>query len=137
MVVEIMGGNGLHKAFKELDIETTRTYRGSEKPHYEVWEISKEDLKKLEYAAFWEDGWGWWSYSKGEHRGTACDFLTINGVDVIAWQEDSMNDSFKCFTDYCKDCLGITEKNKICAYSVYLAKTNGWSLSELWKKLEG
>lgn len=137
MVVEILGGNGLHKAFKELDIEATRTYRGSEKPHYEVWELSKDDLRKLEYSTEWEDKWGWWSYSKGEHRGTACDFLTINGVDVIAWQEDSKNDSFKCFTDYFKDCLGTTDKNKICAYSVYLAKTNGWSLSDMWRKLEG
>lgn len=137
MVVEILGGSGLHKAFKELDIEATRTYKGSEKPRYEVWELSKDDLKKLEYAIEWKDEWGWWSYSKGEHRGTAYDFLTINGVGVIAWQENSKKDTFKCLTDYFKDCLGVTDRNKIGAYSVYLAKTNGWSMSDMWKKLEG
>ena len=137
MVIEILGGNGLHKAFKELDIEATRTYKGGEKPHYEVWELSKDDLRKLEYATEWEDKWGWWIYSKGEHRGTAYDFITINGVGVIAWQENSKKDTFKCLTDYFKDCIGVTDKNKICAYSVYLAKTNGWSLSDMWKKLEG
>ena len=48
-----------------------------------MWELSKDDLRKLEYATEWEDKWGWWSYSKGEHRGTAYDFITINGVGVI------------------------------------------------------
>jgi hypothetical protein len=137
MVVEILGGNGLHKAFKELDIDATRTYKGSEKPHYEVWELSKEDVKKLEYAYEWEDAWGWWSYSKGEHRGTAYDFITINGVGVISWQEGCKKDTFNCLTDYFKECIGVTDRNQICAYSVYLAKTNGWSVSDLWRKLEG
>ena len=137
MVIEILGGSGLHKAFKELDIEATRIYKGSNKPRYEVWELSKDDLKKLEYAYEWKDEWGWWSYSKGEHRGTAYDFLTINGVGVIAWQENSKKDTFNCLTDYFKECLGVTDRNQICAYSVYLAKTNGWSVSDLWRKLEG
>ena len=137
MAIEIMGGNGLHKAFKELNIEATRTYKGREKPHYEVWEISRDDLKKLDYTYEWQDEWGWWSHSKGEHRGTACDIIDINGVSVIAWQENSKKSSFKCLTDYFKDCLDVKDKDKVCAYSIYLAKTNGWSLSDLWKKLEG
>ena len=45
-MAEIFGGGGLHKAFKELGIHATRTYRRSEKPFYEVWELSKDDLKK-------------------------------------------------------------------------------------------
>ena len=75
--------------------------------------------------------------SNGEHRGVAYDFLTINGVSVIAWQENSKTDTFNCLTDYFKDCLGVTDNYKIAAYSAYLAKNNGWPLSELWKKLEG
>jgi hypothetical protein len=137
MAVEILGGNGLHKAFKELGIDATRTYRGREKPHYEVWELSREDLKKLEYAVEWKDEWGWWSHSKGEHRGTAYDILDINGMSIIAWQENCKKDTFKCLTDYFKDCLGVTDTNTIASYSVYLAKTNGWSLSDMWRKLEG
>ena len=136
-MAEILGGNGLYQAFKELGIKATRNYRRSEKPYYEVWELSKEDVKKLEYDTEWKDEWGWFCYSNGEHRGTAYDFLTINGVGVIAWQEDSKNDTFDCLTDYFKDCLGVTDRNEMCAYSVYLAKTNGWSLSDMWKKLEG
>lgn len=136
-MAEILGGNGLYKAFKELGIKATRTYRGNNNPHYEVWDLSKDDLKKLEYTYEWNDEWGWFCHSNGEHRGTAYDFLTINGVDIIAWQEDSKKDTFDCLTDYFKDCLGVIDKNTICAYSVYLAKTNGWSLSNLWNKLEG
>lgn len=136
-MAEIMGGNGLHKAFKELGIKATRTYKRSEKPFYEVWELSKEDAKKLEYTFDWKDEWGWFCHSNGEHRGTAYDFLTINGVGVIAWKEGCKTDTFDCLLDYFKECLGVTDRETICAYSVYLAKTNGWSLSETWKKLEG
>lgn len=136
-MAEILGGGGLHKAFKELGIEATRTYRRSEKPYYEVWELSKEDAKSLEYAEEWKDDWGWFHYSNGEHRGTAYDFLTINGVGVIAWQEDSITDTFDCLTDYFKDFLEVTDRNQMAAYSVYLAKTNGWTLAQLWQKLEG
>lgn len=136
MAIEILGGNGLHRAFKELNIDAVRTYKGKEKPHYEVWEISRDDLKKLECTYEWSDEWGWWSHSKGEHRGTAYDILDINGTSIIAWQENGKKSSFKCLTDYFKDCLGITDRTQICAYSVYLAKTNGWSMSDMWKKLE-
>ena len=73
-MAEILGGGGLHKAFKALGIHATRTYRGSEKPHYEVWELSKDDLKKLEYTVEWKDEWGWWRFAKGSNMGTPFDF---------------------------------------------------------------
>ena len=136
-MAEILGCGALYKAFRELGVEATRTYKGSEKPHYQVWELTKDDVKKLEYATDWNDEWGWFCHSNGEHRGTAYDFLTINNVGVIAWQEDSKKDSFACLTDYFKDCIGVTDNNQIAAYSVYLAKTNGWSLAQMWSKLEG
>lgn len=135
-MAEIMG-NGLHKAFKELNINATRTYKRTEKPRYEVWELSKEDVKRLEYSGEWQDDWGWFCYSNGEHRGTAYDFIHINGVGVIAWQEDCKKDTFDCLTDYFKECLGVVDGMQMAAYSVYLAKTNGWSLSDMWNKLEG
>ena len=86
MAVEILGGNGLYKAFKELGIKATRTYKGKEKPHYEVWELSKDDLKKLEYTEEWKDEWGWWRYAKGSNQGTPFDFFTVNGKELIAWE---------------------------------------------------
>lgn len=136
-MAEIFGQGGLHKAFRELGVKAKRTYKGKEKPHYEVWELSKEDIKNLEYSWEWNDEWGWFCHSNGEHRGTAYDFITINGIGVIAWQEGCEKDTFDCLTDYFKKCLGVTDRNTIAAYSVYLARTNGWSLGDTWCKLEG
>lgn len=135
-MAEIMG-NGLHKAFKELSINATRTYKRTEKPRYEVWELSKDDVKKLKYSEEWQDDWGWFCHSNGEHRGTAFDYIIINGVGILAWQESCKKDTFNCLTDYFKECLGVVDKETMCAYSVYLAKNNGWSLSQFWSKLEG
>ena len=136
-MAEILGQGTLHKAFKELGIEATRTYKGNEKPYDQLWELSMEDCNKLEYESEWNDEWGWLCYSNGEHRGTAYDLIRINGVDVIAWQEDCKKDTFDCLTDYFNECLGVVDGMQMAAYSVYLAKTNGWSLADMWNKLEG
>jgi hypothetical protein len=137
MAVEILGGNGLYKAFRELGIKATRTYKGKEKPHYEVWELSKDDLKKLEYAVEWKDEWGWFCHSNGEHRGTAFEFLTIRNQFVIGWAAQNNNNTFECLTDYFINGLDVIDMNIMCAYSMYIAKTNGWSLSKTWSMLEG
>lgn len=137
MAVEILGGGGLHKAFKELGIKATRTYKRSDKPRYEVWELSKDDLKKLEYTVEWKDEWGWFCHSNGEHRGTACDFLTIRNEFVIGWAAQNGSETFECLTDYFINGLGVTDVNIMCAYSMYVAKTNGWTLSKTWSLLEG
>ena len=136
-MAEILGCGALHKAFKELGIEATRTYKSADKPYYQVWELTKDDIKKLEYATDWNDEWGWFCHSNGEHRGTAYDIINIHGVSTIAWQEDGECDTFDCLTDYFKNCLGVTDAHRFCSYSVYLAKNNGWTLAELWKRLEG
>lgn len=85
-MAEILGGGALYKAFRELGIEATRTYKGSDKPYYQVWELSKDDLRKLEYHEEWKDEWGWWRYAKGSNMGTPFDFFTINGKELIAWE---------------------------------------------------
>lgn len=85
-MAEILGGGALHKAFREFGIEATRTYKGKEKPHYQVWELSKDDLKKLEYADEWKDEWGWYRYAKGSNMGTPFDFFAVNGKELIAWE---------------------------------------------------
>ncbi len=135
-MAEILGNN-LHKAFKELGINATRTYKRTEKPRYEVWELSKDDVKKLKYSDEWQDDWGWFCHSNGEHRGTAFDYIIINGVGILAWQENCKKDTFNCLTDYFKECLGVVDKETMCAYSAYLAKNNGMSLGQLWSRLEG
>ena len=167
MVVEILGGNGLYKAFKELGIDATRTYRGKEKPHYEVWELSKDDFKKLEYTIEWKDDWGWWRYAKGSNMGTACDFFTVNGKELIAWggpkREDLRDDwadesneekaayhySFKEYEEtrypheyetlltYMGEELGASVERNVCALAVDLARANGMTMAKLFEVYEG
>ena len=167
MAVEILGGNGLHNAFKELGIKATRTYRRAEKPHYEVWELSKEDLKKLEYTMEWKDEWGWWRYAKGSNMGTPFDLFTVNGKELIAWdgpkREDLRDDwadesneekaayhySFKEYEEtqyphvydnrltYMGEELGASVERNVCALAVDLARANGMTMAQLFKTYEG
>jgi hypothetical protein len=165
--IEILGGNGLYKAFRELDIKATRTYRGSEKPHYEVWELSKDDFKKLEYALDWKDEWGWWRYAKGSNMGTPFEFFTVNGKELMAWggphRDDLRNDwadetddekaayhySFKEYEEtqypyvydklstYMCEELGASMERNVCALAVDLARANGLTVAQLFKIYEG
>lgn len=167
MAIEILGGGGLHKAFKELGIKATRTYKRSEKPHYEVWELSKDDLKKLEYTVEWKDEWGWWRFAKGSNMGTPFDFFTVNGKELIAWggakREDLILDwaaepneekaayhySFKEYEKtlcpyeyenlltYMGEELGASVERNVCALAVDLARANGMTMAKLFDIYEG
>jgi hypothetical protein len=167
MAVEILGGSGLHKAFKELGIKATRTYRRREKPHYEVWELSKDDLKKLEYTDEWKDEWGWWRFAKGSNMCTPFDFFQVNHKELIAWdgpqREDLRDDwedepdeekatyhySFKAYQEehyphsydnlleYMCNELGASMADNICALAVDLARANGMTMAKLFEIYEG
>lgn len=167
MAMEILGGNGLHRAFKELGIKAIRTYKRSEKPRYEIWELSKDDLKKLEYAEEWKDEWGWWRYAKGSNMGTPFDFFTVNGNELIAWEgskrEDLRDDwadepdeekaayhySFKEYEEaqyphnydnlltYMTEELGASVERNVCALAVDLARANGLTMADLFRIYEG
>lgn len=166
-MAEILGGNGLHKAFKELDIKATRTYKRSEKPRYEVWELSKEDLKTLECTYEWPDEWGWWRYAKGSNMGTPFDIFIVNGKELIAWggarREDlilewadepaeekaAYNYSFKEYEKtvcpyeyenlltYMAEELGASVERNVCALAVDLARANGMTMAKLFETYEG
>lgn len=166
-MAEILGGGGLYKAFKELGIHAIRTYRGKEKPHYEVWELFKDELKKLEYTTEWKDEWGWWRYAKGSNQGTPFEFFTVNGRELIAWNglkredlRDDWNDepdeekaayhySFKEYEEthyphvydtlltYMCKELGASVERNVCALAVDLARANGMTMAQLFATYEG
>lgn len=50
MAVEILGGGALYKAFKELDIDATRTYKGKALPLYVLVASMSSSLNAL-YSA--------------------------------------------------------------------------------------
>ena len=166
-MAEIFGGNGLHRAFKALNINAKRTYKSAHEPYYEVWELDHKSLKALEELEEWNDNWGWWRHAKGSNMGTACSFFTVNGKELIAWdglrREELYNDwtnesdeekaachySFKEYEEtfmphtydtlleYMRNELGASMETNICALAVDLARANGMSMSRLFEAYEG
>ena len=166
-MAEILGGGALYKAFRELGIEATRTYKGKEKPHYQVWELSKSDLKRLEYMEEWKDEWGWWQHAKGSNMGTPFSIFEVNDRELFAWdgqKRDDLRDdwanksdeekatyhySFKKYEEeqypykyeslltYMRNELGDSAEKNACALAVDLARANGLTMAKLFEIYEG
>lgn len=169
--VEILG-DGMIPMFKDLGISYKRTYnkrcnaKKKYDPHYEVYEISQNDMKRLEEVVNWPDS-PWWRWAKGSNMGTPFSLFTVNGKELIAWdgykREDLRDDwadetdeekaayhySFKEYeemqyphvystlTEYmCKE-LGVSTEKNVCALAVDLARANGMTMAQLFKAYEG
>lgn len=140
MKIEIMTNGDFEEVVKCYGFNAKKLYEWSSNfdnsfPYYEIWEIEKSDLRMIEEACM--SGEVLFCYSKGANRGTPYEPLTINGQFVIGWTAINNKDNFNCLTDYFKDGLGITDNYEVCACATTMAKTNGWSLSELWRRLGG
>ena len=170
-VVEILGDK-MNKVFKECGIHYQKTYSKKCNPkkkydqHYEVYEISQNDMKRLDEVFEMPDG-SWWRWCKGSNLGTPFDFFDINGKELIAWDgykredlRDDWNDKtqedkvayhysfreyeeityphkYETLTEYmCNEIGASTEKN-VCALAVDLARANGFKMSELFQIYEG
>jgi hypothetical protein len=136
-MAEILAGNGIQTAFKELGIKAKRTYKSSHEPFYEVWELDKKDLKVLEDTSEWLDSWGWWRSAKGSNLGTAADFLTINGQFMIGWESRDGKDTYDTLLDYFRHGIGACMESNIIALAVDLARANGKTVANLFKIYEG
>lgn len=137
MKVEILTSCGFKDLVKRMEFEAKQLYKcqKDDDPYYEIWEIEKADVKTIENTCMLEGIL--FCYSKGANRGTPFEALTINGQFVIGWTAANNKDTFNCLTDYFTDGLGITDPYEICACATTMAKANGWSLSDIWRKLEG
>ena len=136
-MAEILAGNGIHKAFKELGINAKRNYKSAHEPYYEVWEIDKKDLRALEDAYEWPDEWGWWRYAKGSNQGTPVDFFTVNGQFMIGWETRDGNDTYDTLLDYFHQGLSVGMASNIIALAVDLGRANGKTVAQLFKTYEG
>lgn len=140
MKIEVMTNGEFNGLADHYKFDAKQLYKSpidpyNDLPYYEIWEIDKSDLRAIEETCMAEDVL--FCYSKGANKGTPFEPLTINGQFVIGWTAINNKDTFNCLTDYFTDGLGITDPYEICACATTIAKTNGWSLSQLWKKLEG
>jgi hypothetical protein len=136
--VEILTNNKFYNIVRSINTDAKCVHKCTKdknKPYYEIWEVEKSNIQEIETACMFEDVL--FCYSNGANRGTPFECLTIHGEFVIGWTAVNNEDKFDCLTDYFTDGLGITDSDEVCACAVTLAKTNGWSLAQLWKKLEG
>ena len=133
MKIEILAKAGIKNAFRELNFDAARTYKHSDEPRYEVWEIEKSDMHVLENAAEWSNNWGTWCYSKGgSGMGTPFEFLTVNGTGILCWTSPNRKESFKSLTEYLSD-VGVKNYEKFCDASADLARANGMKMSKLFQ----
>lgn len=134
---EIFGGGGLENAFEALGINAKMTYKGSREPYYEVWELSKKDLRALEEVEEWLDEWGFFRFSKGSNMGSAAEFLNINGQFMIGWETPDGKDTYDSLMDYFHNGLNIYAESDIISLSVDLARVNGKTVGKLFETFEG
>jgi len=170
-VVEILG-NKMHKVFKENGIEYKRTYskkcnpKKEYDPHYEVYEISQNDMERLEEVFELPYG-AWWRYARGCNLGTPFYVFTVNGKELIAWggpsRDDLRNDwdaepdeekaayhysfreyeeamasyKYDTLTEYMCYEMDISMESNICALAVDLARANGLTMAKLFEIYEG
>ena len=140
MKIEIMTNCKFNDLVEHYKFDAKQLYKSSIDPYndrsyYEIWEIEKSDVRAVEDACMAENVL--FCYSKGANRGTPFEPLTIHGKFAIGWTTVNNKDTFNCLTDYFTDGLGITDSYEICACATTMAKANGWSLSDMWRKLEG
>ena len=81
-IVEIIGGDGLEFAFKDLNMNAQCTYKNEQLPfHIEVWEVSADDFKTLCDIPDekWKDVWGWWRQGYCIYHGNIYNDYIVNG----------------------------------------------------------
>ena len=148
---EILGGE-LDKAFEELNMNAKKTYE-SKNLHYEyqevyqVWELSDEDFEKICNMSEkdWKDNWGWWRSAEGSNMCSPIYRYNINHHYIKAWDgntrernsKDCWPREYEYLTEYICDEIGASMEKNICALAVDLAKINGITMGELFRKYQG
>ena len=132
MKIEILASGGIKNAFKELGIEATRTYKGTDKPYYQIWELEKSDMHKMDEMTEWpredlRDDW------KDEPDSEKASFH----YSYKEYEEFWKPHKYDCLTDYLSEELGCSQPGNVCALVMDLARYNGMSMSELFSKFEG
>lgn len=137
---EILGGEGLENALRQLCPEAKRVYASL---RYEVWELSDEDFDKICNIddRDWRDDWGWWRYSEGSNLGDPDAEYTINGHRLLAWDFNPghpicPNRSYLTLSGYMSEELGASTGKNVSAVTTDLAKYNGLTLGQLFQKCQ-
>ncbi|MDF2841770.1 MAG: hypothetical protein K0R00_196 [Herbinix sp.] len=154
-VKEILGGK-LDNALPFLKINANKTYQSKDNG-YQVWELADEEYEKLCQVTYeqWGDQEGWWRCAESSNMGDVCRRYNANHHYLLAWdgygrkdrEEEnkslSPDDRYSVprkycnLTEYFSEEIGVCMEKNICALSIDLAKQNGITLSELFRKYQG
>lgn len=138
ILIEILAGDGIETAFKELGIEAKCTYKNLKETAYEVWEISEDDMWLMEYAPSWPKRYGWWSYNEGRvlMLGNPTE-LTVNKKTMYGGCYEDRID-YNSLQEYFNQ-SGIGSDKWMPLYSQIkgLANQNKMTMAELFKTYQG
>lgn len=137
---EILGGEGVEKAFLDLGIQAKCMYR-SQNEHslcaYEVWQLSDADFNKLSDIPDddWKDNWGFWRYAPGANIDNQPVRNTIiNGHEILARYDETRAVYPDLLTYFCEE-WGASSPKNVCALAADMAQLNGMTMGELFSLL--
>lgn len=143
--MEILGNN-LKTFFDEVDLNEEKAKITYCNRRYEIWEVS-EDLFELMCSMKEEvfrtiaGNEAWWRSSSGCILGRPDAKYKVNGKYLIGWDssvyKSKRGKKFDSLTEYLCECVGASTGRNVCACAVDLAKYNGMTMAELFKKYEG
>ena len=134
---EILAGNGINNAFKELNIASKQTYQMRTDPYFEVWELNNKDLRVMQDAIEWPEEFGWYRHARGSNMGIPFDFFTVKGEFMIGWSTEDGRDTYDSLMDYFYNGLSVGAPEDVCMLATDLAKANGKTMATLFKTYEG
>lgn len=143
--IEILAGK-MENYFKRTGIQARKAWEGRE---YEIWDIDKTEFKKL--VATEDESYEineWWRQAAGSTAGEVNAEYIVNGERIKAWdgewrknlmeeEEDIFERKYKSLTQYLRKEMGCGQPSNIVALAVDIAKQNGMTMAELFKKYEG
>lgn len=144
---EILGGN-LKRFFNVIDNEYNDAEITYANDRYEVWKVSNglfKDMCDMTEEKFVELAGedAWWRQSEGSSLGAPYEKNIVNGHKLISWSKgyfdceaSRRSKKYESLSDYLCNCVGASQPRNVCALAMDLAKYNGMTMGELFKKYE-
>lgn len=142
--IQIIGGEGLKKAFDYLSIKANCLYQSKKHPQYEVWELSPEDFETIDFMdeKDWHDDWGWWRIGYCIYQGAITEQYIVNGKLMYGYTPDVWDDDEPIPTKYLdyhtwlQKVFRISSETNFAIFANSLAKDNNMTLCEFMQNYQ-
>ena len=154
--IEILAGS-MGSYFARTGIQAKKTWEGTRYGDgtYQVWELSQEEFERLsatEDKSYQDEEW--WRSAEGSNMGLVHRRFKINHHYIKAWDGASREEQeeenkqlsaddristpreYRRLTEYLCDEIGASQPRNVCALCTDLAKQNGMTMAELFRKYE-